>query len=178
MNAREIQRLLMFDRYRRSLVCPNYTPANWWECDIFELTEAGFFREYEIKLSTADFRADKEKRRNDYNVRRGVLPQENKHDLLAARDVRGPTQFWFVTTPDVIPAGELPEWAGHILCIPNPQAVRNIQIELVKDAPRLHREKANPKIKEHLESIFYYRFHTLFLRLKDSATLDPERAMA
>ena len=38
MTARDIQARLLVDRYKRSLCIPNYTPARWWECDVFEVT--------------------------------------------------------------------------------------------------------------------------------------------
>jgi len=61
ITARDIQRALILPRYRQSTVMPNYTPRGWWECDVFELTKAEMFVEYEIKLSRADFRADRNK---------------------------------------------------------------------------------------------------------------------
>lgn len=59
MNENQIIQRIMAERYRRSTVCPRYTPTRWWECDVFELTEAGFFREYEVKISRGDFAADR-----------------------------------------------------------------------------------------------------------------------
>ena len=58
MTARDIQRRLLFDLYRTSTVIPNYTPRRWWECDVWEITKAGYFREYEIKVSRADLLGD------------------------------------------------------------------------------------------------------------------------
>ncbi len=59
MNENQIIQRIMAERYRRSTVCPRYTPTRWWECDVFELTEAGFFREYEnqapVRLLTPGF---------------------------------------------------------------------------------------------------------------------------
>jgi outer membrane autotransporter protein len=40
---------------------PNYTPKNWFECDVMAVTKAGYLEEYEIKLSASDFKADSKK---------------------------------------------------------------------------------------------------------------------
>lgn len=176
MNARKIQQRLMIDRYREGLVCPNYTPNGWWECDVFEMTKAGFFREYEIKLSLQDFRADRRKVSRHWNGEivdgKFQMNEERKHDFLARGDSRGPVQFWFVAPRGIIPVEEVPEWAGLMECSYrtrwDPVKRMNVPTEEIaiceiKKARRLHGTKADPKIKEHVNSIFYYRFQNLFL---------------
>jgi RNA polymerase primary sigma factor len=39
-----------------AVLLPNYTPDKWHECDVFGVTRAGYFHEFEIKLTRADFR--------------------------------------------------------------------------------------------------------------------------
>ena len=51
ITAREIITHLLRKRYRRNFAIPNYSPDGWWECDVFELTPAGTFREYEVKVT-------------------------------------------------------------------------------------------------------------------------------
>lgn len=177
MTALDIQRRLMVEKYRRSFMLPNYKPHNWWECDVFELTEAGFFREYEIKLSRADFKADASKMRRRYDYANDVDVVTNKHGLLADRAVHGPSRFWYVCPTDLLTAEEMPEWAGLIYA---KEIVRlappwNVLFNEVKPAPQLHREKASDKIKAHAASVCYYRMHRLFIngRLITDATL-PE----
>lgn len=121
MTAKDIQRRLIFDLYKRSFVIPNYTPKGWWECDLFELTEAAFFREYEIKISRADFKSDASKsqtrahwRTNLYANAAELETTDTKHSLLAERSVRGPSNFSFVVPDGLIEPSELPEWAGLI----------------------------------------------------------------
>lgn len=43
MNERAIQ-LAILSEIRTSIVCaaPNYTPAKWWECDLWAVTKAGY----------------------------------------------------------------------------------------------------------------------------------------
>jgi hypothetical protein len=87
MNAREIQQRLIVERYRRGICVPNYTPKDWWECDVFELTPAGYFREYEIKMTVADFRADAATRNNDFKIGDGVYPIYNIDGVLMILNV-------------------------------------------------------------------------------------------
>jgi len=99
MTARDIQRRLMVERYRRSFVLYNYTPKTWFECDVFEITQAGYFREYEIKLSLSDFKADAEKQKTiwKYNTMngRGAFDRtagDKKHDSLRNAASHGPSR--------------------------------------------------------------------------------------
>lgn len=159
----DIARNLMFARYRRSFVLPRYTPRQWWEADVFELTGAGYFREYEIKLTLADFRADVEKRKEKQWQRIGLpSDDETKHQRLARGDPSGPTQFWFVAPVGVIPMDQVPDWAGLIEMRPYQprQPLRMYEIQL-KRAPRLHQAKSDPKVEVHARSVIYYRLHTL-----------------
>lgn len=92
-----------------SLLLPNYTPKTWFECDLFAVTKAGYMREYEIKTSRADFKADARKTEPDYyreDTDRKPIDDtfpwvkrkgRNKHQALAEHDPTGPTMFWYVT---------------------------------------------------------------------------------
>jgi hypothetical protein len=171
ITARDIQKRLILDFYRRSFVLANYTPRNWWECDVFEVTEAGYFREYEIKLSKADFKADalKEKERgSSWDPNRP--PPERKHDLLTKKDVRGPSEFWFVCPRGIIEPSDLPSWAGliHVWEIPNYKSPWNVRYERVVRAPKLHRQKYSEELMKHANSVTYYRMHGYFLDQKIS----------
>lgn len=149
----------MVDRYRRNLVCPNYTPRKWWECDVFELTESGYFNEYEIKLTRSDFKADSKKIERTYNWQANEEKIRVKHELLAAGEITGPSRFFYVVPEGLITVEEVPAWAGLITCKVNHPARRFCVVDqVVKNAPRLHKQKADPKVVEHVRSIFYYRF--------------------
>ncbi len=171
MTARDIQRRLIVDRYRRSFVLHNYTPAKWWECDVFECTKAGYFREYEIKITRGDFNADAKKRetlwieRSGDNGRWGFdrQPGRTKHSLLQQRSTDGPSQFWFVSPMGVIMHDELPEWAGLIWCHANGNRPPfNIRFDEVVRAPNLHRNKLADSVLNHARGVCYYRLHNLF----------------
>lgn len=148
----------LFQSYHH--VIPNYTPLNWWECDLFAVSKDGYFVEYEIKTSAADFYKDSRKTRN---FDRGLLAlnnpningEKNKHDLLASKSTLGPSRFYFVMPEGVISSDEVPDWAGimraskfgHRTCV-----------GVERKAPRLHREMVNEAVIHHIQKLFYYRF--------------------
>ena len=159
----DIARNLMFVRYRTSFVLPRYTPARWWEADVFEITRAGYFREYEIKLTRADFLADAEKRK-EQRFRRVGLPtnDQTKHERVQQGDPAGPSQFWFVTPAGLLTPEMVPPWAGLIeMCVRRPGKPLWMHETVVKVAPRLHREKFELKRRRHAESVLYYRLHQI-----------------
>ena len=173
MNARDIIRSLVRDRYRQSLCIPNYTPENWWECDVFEVSKSGYFREFEVKVSRSDFFADAKKETvrypgGWYSGFKGVT--ENKHELLAAGDVRGPSIFYYVTPEGLLKPDEIPPWAG-LIEVRDGNSVLYTQGEFtsvprifereIKKAPRLHREKVAQAVIDHVRGVCYYRMHNL-----------------
>lgn len=171
LTARDIQRALMAERYRRGLTIPNFTPRGWWECDVFEITKAGYFREYEIKLSRADFLADSRKSKGAWALdgMKWNEKAEAKHSLLEQRSFRGPTRFWFVVPAGLVEPREVPEWAGLMTAHPfgdddYPSSwPGRCTVGEAKVAPQLHRSKVDPQIKSYAESICYYRFMNIFL---------------
>lgn len=173
MTALDIQRVLMVTRYRRNTVMPRFTPRRWFECDLVEITPAGFWREYEIKVTRADFRADRLKGPDLRTVviRRSMgktLETQPKWERLAQSDPSGPNAFWFVAPEGVIPRDELPPWAGLIEMRPHVSRYKwqsgtawgQITEVLTVEAPKLHSEKADPKVSEKIREACYYRFLT------------------
>lgn len=154
---------IMRDLMRRSFCMPRYTPIDWWECDVMELTESGYFREYEVKLSVADFWADAKKKQEIHQRPMGTPPLvQNKHEQLAAGSTKGPTEFSFVAPIGIITRTDLPLWAGLIELHDRGDGWRPAdrwRCETVVKAPRIHRAKANPAIRGHALSSCYYRFH-------------------
>lgn len=154
----------MRDRWRRTTLMPHYTPKDWWECDIFELTPSGYFREYEAKTTRSDFFADARKSRKIKRINK----MENKHELLAGRDPRGPVQFWFVTPVGLVQPEEVPEWAGLIEVKDTGRSdysiywPRHVPHEVVV-APRLHNKKAYPRVKDQVLKNCYYRMHNMLV---------------
>jgi hypothetical protein len=166
MTGRDIIRSMVRVRWREGFCLPNYTPDQWWECDVFEITKAGYFREYEVKVSRSDFFADAKKEVERWP--NGWAPGatkvvERKHDLLAAGSARGPSLFFYVTPAGLLQPHELPVWAGLIEV--SQREGHSILIEReVTPAPRLHREKIADDIRRHALGVCYYRMHEVLNR--------------
>lgn len=166
MNEARIQNAIWSDRGRQAmLVCPNYTPAGWWECDMWLVTKNGYAVEFEIKVSLQDLKADAQKASSNKWVRDTTDAtgwrqngNECKHDLLAARDKRGPSRFFYVVPETLgVTAGDVPEWAGLIQAR-TIEGYRALQLWEERPAPKLHTTMVDPKIIEHCRSVFYWRY--------------------
>lgn len=166
-HARAIQQAIFRKKvsgYR--LLLPNYTPLGWFECDLFAVTKAGLFHEFEIKLSIADFRRDAEKRscvayreitdpvlRTKLKLYDGRL----KYDRLADADPIGPAQFWYVVPVGLLPIDSIPPFAG-LIEVWNRQDGSWVMTKIAKQAPRLHRTKVSSTIEQHALRATYWRF--------------------
>ncbi len=161
MDERYIQNGLWTSMTAAIVVAPNFTPAEWFECDMFSVSKSGYWAEHEIKLSVSDFRADAEKVSYFYRPRRedepGPFSQVRdmviKHDMLAACDIRGPSLFWYVMPEEVAKAVVIPAWAG--LKIARPDRYRMV---VAKQAPRLHKQPASGKLIEQARIALYWRY--------------------
>ena len=161
MTAADLIHAVLRDRWRRNFVLPNYTPAGWWENDVFELTDAGYWREYEVKVTLADYKRDAGKRKEKW-VARGTYRTDVKHELLAEGSERGPGRFWFVAPAGLIPLSELPGWAGLIeVTDRGPRHSRRWRYAtaVMKDAPQLHKGKCPEKVVSHARGTCYWRMH-------------------
>lgn len=149
----------MSDRFSSSIVFPNFTPPRWFECDVFELTKAGYFREYEIKVSRSDFFADRRKGVKTAVYESGKISgmkYRTKYDMLANRTQSCPNQFFYCVPKGLIGIEDVPEWAG---LIEFGFTQRNILIQVVvKAPPRLHTDKKT-QYKNLVHEASYWRFH-------------------
>lgn len=91
--------------WRKFVVVPN---VSWGllphEADLIAMTEAGYIYEVEIKVSKADFLADKDKWKHRLAESRG------QHELIKDFYYAMPTQVWEKCKPEDLPTG-----AGLIL---------------------------------------------------------------
>jgi hypothetical protein len=106
-------------------IIPNNTVVLPWEADLLSFTKAGIIHEFECKLNVYDYRADSKK--------------QFKHQYLSLKfEKRCPNYFWYATL-----AGfeiEPPEYAGWVVLLSD--ARKPWHVEVRKEAPRLHKEKA------------------------------------
>lgn len=172
----QIARRIIYDRYRRNYCLNNYTPPQWFECDVFELTRSGFFREYEIKTTRGDFFKDKAKSKTKWDIieqsdgygKWTQLPDKVKHDELSRRSPLGPSRFYFVTPNGLIQTSELPSFAGLIEWKINDDSnfPWNIILNILVEAPQLHRCKFTVERRTRLLEACYWRYHSLSSTLK------------
>jgi hypothetical protein len=171
----QIARRIIYDRYRRNYCLNNYTPPQWFECDVFELTRSGFFREYEIKQSRSDFFKDADKSKTRWGFVEDAsgfkkwtqLEDKAKHQELEFRSIVGPSRFYFVTPQGLIETSELPEFAGLIEWTTNDGNFPwNITLTTKVEAPQLHRCKFTEDRRRKLLEACYWRYHSLSVRLK------------
>ena len=166
ISAGDIIQHLVRNRWRDSFVLPNYTPANWWECDVFEVTKAGYWREYEVKVSRADFLADRHKQKQSYSqwnpderpgigetLKTSVL---KKYDMLSESSEKGPNLFWYVTPKGLVEIQEIPGWAGLIELDRHPKH-GHLSERVVRKAPKLHSTKCSELVRQHSLSVCYWR---------------------
>ena len=170
MTVLDIQRRIMVDHYDRSMVIPNFTPPAWFECDVCEITKAGYMVEYEIKMSRADFKADAEKRRNPIYYWDGhhlAVPevQHTKWKRLASGDPFGPVRFYFVTPVGLLHLGDIPLWAGWIeaVGIQGGRIPWKVKLELKKEPRKLHQIRMDEGRCQAMNRTFYWRFIRLLL---------------
>jgi len=173
VTAKQISSCILKKRKKRSRVIPNFTPKGWWETDVCEITKSGFFREYEIKVTRADFLNDSSKSRE---VRRAWNPQtltydiwstENKHQMVGSRAPGCPSQFWFVVPENLVAAEEVPDWAGLIYIrhgVHGRSRRAYFSEREIKAAPRLHRSKVDEEFKALFYTSAYFRFVTSRIR--------------
>ncbi len=92
--------------WRKYVVVPN---VSWGllphEADMIAMTDAGYLSEVEIKVSKADFLADREKYKHRLAESRGP------HELIKEFYYAMPTTVWDKCKPEDLPTG-----AGLILC--------------------------------------------------------------
>ena len=141
-------------------ITPNYTPRGWWECDMFAVTKAGYFVEYEIKCTASDFRNDKNKERECWrDWESGKVTKDGakhkKHDLIQSGYHKGPSKFYFVLPDGEVATDEVPQWAGVMRAS---RFEERVCIGLERKAPTLHRQMVHESVIHHVQSLFYYRF--------------------
>ena len=148
--------------YARAFCMPRYTPPGWHEMDVMEITATNMMREYEVKLTRADFRADAKKEAEG----------ERKYTRLMLGDTRGPARFWYVVPAGLNVRDCLPEWAGLI------EIDARLRLRQVVKAARLHREPADPVVREHARNACYRRYHRLLIISKGGMSIDCEEESA
>ncbi len=141
----------------------NFTPRQWFECDLAVVTKAGYFVEYEVKLTVADIRADAKKYRERYlnlDARRTRWPfrrcREFKHDQMRQSDVRGPSRYFMAVPESLVDRPEIPKWAGVVKL--SDFGSRRLHASLYRPAQRLHGHKVDRQFVQLMQRSGYYRY--------------------
>lgn len=180
-------------RKRMPLIVPNYSPAGWFECDVAAFTGSGRLYEFEVKLTRGDFKEDSKKAAARWVTGRfrehgeqlelmfepdaastsmplyGQMQTRVKHRELERKASCGPARFWYVAPKDLIRPDELPTWAG--LYEAEMWGRRPLLRETV-EAPKLHNQPAESRVRKHAASVFYYRFWNLREKCSEEALRD------
>jgi hypothetical protein len=121
---------------------------NGFECDVIEITPAGYAYEYEVKLTVADFRKDIEKHYTKH-------PKEKvfKHDQM--KNGHHLNYFYYVVPEDLIQPADVPQHAGLIY-------LQGKYFRVIKPAPKLSKEKKGIEIKDQCFLSSYYKYLRLF----------------
>lgn len=143
------------ERQRFEVLVPNAYIDKWLECDIIGVRRSGYVDEVEVKISKSDFLADFKKqvwlREEDpgaelmvHRGHGGTIWGALKHDQL--KSANGPINyFWFLAPKGVLVAADMPEHAGLMEYDP---AWGHISV--VKQAPLLHKRKADCAFRYHV----------------------------
>lgn len=95
-----------------------------WESDVLILTKSRYWYEIEIKISRADFHNDLKHKSKKFEC---ISDEENHHK---------PNYFYYAVPEGLISPDEVPPYAGLIY-------MSRSQPVIVKQAPKLHKEKMN-----------------------------------
>jgi len=122
-----------------------------FESDFLSVAQSGLIHEIEIKMSRSDFLAD--------------FKKQNKHALIQYGELAN--YFWFAAPKGMLKQKDIPDYAGHIeFEYETIQVGRNTLLEyrlnaqVIKDAPRIHRNKKNVDEKI-LRSMYYKQLNTM-----------------
>lgn len=159
LTEKRVQNLLMRDRWAKHVCLPSYAPADWWENDVFLITESGYWWEFEIKLTLADFRRDAEKIRTEYPKNWDDPKIERRKHVLLADSEHGPAIFFYVAPIGVIPPELIPPWAGLIEI--QQEGKNAYEKQPTVKAPRRHGNKVEDSFRRAAIETCYWRFHRL-----------------
>ena len=160
MTEKRIQNLLwkFLEKKSHRSIISNFTPTDWWECDMFSVTKAGYGYEFEIKISKADFKADAVKNRV---VRGKSWPPttEVKHELLAKGQPDGPSRFAYVVPEGLLTPEDVPEWSG--LYVVYKRRNGHLAIKQEKQSPSLHKQKTPQSTIDKIKDSYMWRYWAL-----------------
>lgn len=160
----------VFRNKTQSKVFPNVFYSGY-ECDLLEITKAGYTYEYEIKISVADFKADSKKSRvTDYEFKDGKINLFTVNKHKENPDGGRVNYFYYLVPKGLIKPEDVPAYAGLIYAKLGEfgwseegenKSIRRMYFEEVKPAKKLSSDKINEKSIFKLYEKLYYKYHHL-----------------
>jgi len=127
------------------------------EADVLGITRTGYIYEYEIKVSRSDFKADFNKKHKHLNLHnRTALKvydtyENGKKTGEQTTLIKIPNRFYFACIEGLIKSEDIPDYAGLIW-------INKFKtITVIKNAPLLHRNKANIHLYKRIANILSQR---------------------
>ncbi len=139
-----MQEILYSHLSHKFFIC-NYIYSSW-EADLLTVTDAGFMKEFEIKLNKADYY-------NDFKNKPG------KHYDLKRKRTKI-SQFWFVIHGFKLSLDKVPEYAGLME-----------GTKVIKKAPKLCNIPISIKDERYLFKAIHNRYWNLRFRNRKQAEL-------
>lgn len=154
-----------------------------WESDFLTVTRKGFIHEFEIKVTRSDFKADAQKITKHDIVSTGsrALTEQEQFGLCYSdRNLdritgERPNYFWYVCPENMITVPELPPYAGLITVAQSTYSGFNQITDVVKSAPRMHKETITMKQIGTILNCIYYRYWRFRRTLSETELLDKEQ---
>ena len=119
------------------LICANFKGHGFEESDVIAVSSSDVVKEFEIKISRSDFKADFKKKRKHDQLEN---PAKYRRECI-------PNKFYYVCPEGLIKPEEVPEYAGLIYVVPTKYLGRDdFTITYAKQAKYIHKEKPVPKL--------------------------------
>ena len=138
----------------------NFQGTGLHEADVLVLSNNDYLIEYEVKISHADFIADfKKVEKHRYLADRDAFNiydewKRGKKTGGTVKSIKIPNRFCYACEPGLISGCEVPEYAG-LVYVYKDDPTRSI--EVMKNAPLLHREKVTTTILKRMVAILAER---------------------
>ncbi|MBP8055170.1 MAG: hypothetical protein KA314_04980 [Chloroflexi bacterium] len=158
MNEATMQAILMryaMEEKHHEIAIPNITEIYRWEADVLSVTRAFLTHEFEIKVSKADYLADRKKKRKHEWLAAPPLT-----DYWGAPKAHTPNYFWFATSGFEI--DNLPPYAGWLVITPDKSRRYGYSLKIRKDAPKLHQLKLEDKARLNLSRWLSYKLKNMY----------------
>lgn len=130
--------LFLYEK-QHSPITTHFTGYGLGECDVISISKSNYIYEHEVKISKADFKADFKKAKHQLmlegrSTSERMIKENNK--MVPDTWYLTPNYFYFVVPTNLVKVEDIPQYAGLIYMN------ENLQFEIIKKAPIIHKEKA------------------------------------